>query len=332
MDIFIEQPNRTKQHNLFIGEKSRLSTMTSVCFTKKNHLISAHYSGAKMLNIECHFQQKTHQIMGDVDTTFDSKLTVTDLIDFDGNNRLLTSNFDARSGSLYGLKGTELYHIKDFPLPQDGGNCHGARFYDANTICLSTNKHFLFFIDIESSLIVAKVPTPYFLKDVCFIDSNKILAPFAVRSPSKNQQPTYSSGLLYASIDLTNSRCTIINKIFFMPAAFDAICYEQHRGMFYITDQGRDRIIAAKINNNKIQIAGEYKGFDFPHGIDVKENMIVYTNYGNSMIGFKNTDTEQLFPISGLTSRWRPYTRQELKIIAKYYLRRILQRIGLKKR
>jgi hypothetical protein len=306
--------------------------MTSVCYAKEEHLITAHYSGAKMLNVEYNFPLEAHEIKSEVDTTFDSKLTVTDLIDFDGNNLLLTSNFDARSGSLYGLKGTELYHIKDYPLPQDGGNCHGARFYDDKTICLTTNAHFLFFIDIESSLIIAKIPTPYFMKDICFIDSNKILAPFAVRSPSKNQQPTYSSGLLYASIDLTNCSCQIIHKLFFMPAAFDAICYERNKGVFYITDQGGDRIIVANIHNKKIQIAGEYKGFDFPHGIDVKDNMIVYTNYGNSMIGFKDTNTEPLFPISGLTSRWRPYTRQELKNIVNNYLRRFLQRIGLKKR
>lgn len=335
MEIFIEEPNRTSQTELFIGKKRRMSTMTSVYFTDDNHLVTAHYSAAKMFSVNINLEEKTHEFKSEVDTTFDSKLTVTDLIDFDGKSKVVTSNFDACGGSLYGLEGKKLRHIKDFALPEDGGNCHGARFYDSNTICLSTNKKLLFFIDIESSKVLAKVPTPYFMKDICFINANSVLAPFAVRSPSKQLKSTYSSGLVYASIDLENAQCKVIDKLFFTPSAFDAICFQRDREMFYITDQGRDRVIVAKINSNKIHLEGEYKGFDFPHGIDVKGNIIAYTNYGNSMIGFKDINSEKLHPISGRVAKWRPLNKQDLKDfkhLFRYYFRRVLRLLHLRKR
>jgi len=311
--IHIDEPNRANKARYFVGDKDRLATMTSVCFIDDNRLVAAHLVGEVMHSIECNFEQKSHRISDTIETEYNERGTVTDLIDYDGNNGILVSNFDARSGSLYHVDGSKLHHVKDLHLPATAGNCHGARFYTSDIACLSTNKNDIYFVDIQTCSIISRLDMPYHIKDVCFVDSNTLVAAFALKSPSSGETPAYASGLLYFSFDLKESSYKVIDRWFLRPCAFDAICFDKDTRKLYISDQYGDRVIVAEIMEGRIDMVGEYGGFDFPHGIDVRGGMLAVTNYGGSTIEFMDTLSSSVRPITGLASRRRHYSLREIE-------------------
>ena len=204
-------------------------------------------------------------------------------------------------------------------LPNGSGQCHGSCFYDADTIGLSTNKHYLFFIDKVSGEIIAQYNLPYHIKDMCTISPGEMMLYFAINSLSAQQEPTYASGLLHISLNFEVKSLTIKNKKFFRPAAFEAIFLDKNSATFYIPDQFGGRVILVRLRENKIHVDGEIRGFDFPHGVAVHKSQLPVTNYGNSTIEILNLSEVRIDDISGKTSKQRPYTVKEIMGVAKRY-------------
>ena len=71
----------------------------------------------------------------------------------------------------------------------------------------------------------------------------------------------------------------------------------------FITVQGDDTVVHFKFVDNKLHIEKRIGGFNFPHGIDYKNNRIAITNYGDNTIRIfdvnelipKNTNPEAIF-------------------------------------
>lgn len=323
--IHIDQANRAGKPTYYVASNVRLATATGVVFVGNDQLVVTHLVGQSMHLLEYNSENYcTSQIAG-IDTVFGGQLTITDLIDYDGHEHLLTSNFDDCSGSLYKIINSKLSYIKDLPLPEGSGNCHGARFYDKNIACLTTNSNKLFFMDIPSSTIIAEFDMPYHLKDICFFDSNCAVAPFALSSPTPSIASSYASGLLYFSLDLTKLKLELIHKTFLSPCAFDAICVDRQTGRLYITDQHGDRLIIAEVSHGKIQIIGEITGFDFPHGIDINGRHMAVTNYGDSSVSVVEIGDVRVSSFTGTLARRKPYRKADVKKLLRYYISRIRQ-------
>ena len=182
---------------------------------------------------------------------FDQNNTIIDLFDFDGNKSIVASNFDTGSGTLYEVEDHKLKQVKDFELPNGSGQCHGSCFYDADTIGLSTNKHYLFFIDKVSGEIIVQYNLPYHIKDMCTISPGEMMLYFAINSLSAQQEPTYASGLLHISLNFEVKSLTIKNKKFFRPAAFEAIFLDKNSATFYIPDQFGGRVILVRLQRQR---------------------------------------------------------------------------------
>lgn len=318
--IHIDEPNRVESNWHFVGERQRLATLTGVRFVEDNRLVATHLVGQKIYLFDFNQQDDCNRKLNSIETQYNGKATGTDLLDYDGANRLLTSNFNDGSGSLYEINDLTLQHVKDFPLPDSRGNCHGARFYDRDTVCLTTNKNELWFVDIETALPISKIQMPFHIKDLCFIDDKLALAPFALNSPANSEKPAYASGLLYFSFDLKNSRFSVIDKCFLKPCAFDAISWDETNERFIITDQYGDRLIVASLASGRIEILGQVDGFSFPHGLDCQKDRVAVTNYGKSSIDIFPISQLPVKPFTGKFSRWRPDKWAEFMRLSKYYI------------
>lgn len=329
MNIIIEEPNRAKKSTFYVGANSRLATLTGVCFTSPNHLVTAHLTGECLHCIEFDFDEKKSRVLSTIESSFDGANTVVDLIKFDGSKRIIVSNFDACSATLYELSDSKIKHLKDISLPDGTGNCHGASFFKEEIVCLSTNKNYLFFINIFTDEILAEFKLPHHIKDICTYRQNELLLCFAIESPSRKIKPTYGSGIYYVYVDLEKNKLNIIDKHYFWPAAFDAICIEKSTNAVYVTDQYGCRVISFTILKGKIAPLGEYRGFDFPHGIDINQSILAITNYGNSSLDLLNIEKTSLESISGKHSRYRKFTFLEIKTNCIYYLKRIFEIIGI---
>lgn len=331
MKIYIEEINSAGKPNYFVGDRTRLATMTSVAFSSSNVMVVAHLVGEKLLVLDVDYASESFTCLDSQATTFSGEPTITDLLDYDGKNRLLTSNFDAGSGTLYSLVNNRLQHLKDISLPEGSGNCHGARFYDRDIICLSTNRNYMFFVEIDSGQMFAQLKLPYHIKDFVVISENHIVACFAVKSPDSEVKPTYASGLLNLQVDLKKSDFRILHQWFFRPAAFDAICRDQESGRFYITDQFGDRLLVVALQEDKFSILGELDGFDFPHGVDVGQNLLAVTNYGDSSVDILSLDDLQLKPVSGISQYRRPVTSGDIIALCNNIIKKLLKKLGLRK-
>tara|TARA_R110001592_G_scaffold126336_1_gene337507 strand:+ start:148675 stop:149583 length:909 start_codon:yes stop_codon:yes gene_type:complete len=287
--------------------------MTGVCFTNESHLAATHLVGERLFSISVDAANETYTVKHSIESVYEGKPTITDLIDFNGSNLILTSNFDAGSATLYYLENEEIRFFKDLSPSQNLGNCHGARFCGNGTVCLSTNKNYLIFIDTDTERVISTLKMPYHIKDMVIVNERQLVAAFAVRSPSQDKKPTYASGILHIEYDQPRSQYKILDKWFFRPAAFDAICYDSNEKKFYITDQYGDRVVVFKLTEKRIRVLGEITGFRFPHGIDVSENHLAVTNYGDSSIDLMAKETIQVSSISGISQRTRPYTWIEIQ-------------------
>ena len=331
MNIIIEEPNRAKKSTFYVGSNSRLATLTDVCFTSPNHLITAHLVGECLHYIKYDFEGKTSSVLSTTESTFDGANTIVDLIKFDGSKRIIASNFDAGSATLYELYDGKIEHLKDINLPEGKGNCHGASFFEEEIVCLSTNKNYLFFIDIYTEEILAEFRLPHHIKDICAYRQSELLLCFAIASPSEQIKPTYGSGVYYIHVDLEKKKLSIIDKHYFWPAAFDAICRDKRTNVFYVTDQFGCRVISFTIPKRKIDPLGEYRGFDFPHGIDINQSILAITNYGNSSLDLLDIEKASLETISGKHTKYRKFTFREIKSICIYYIKRTFEIIGILK-
>jgi hypothetical protein len=313
MKILVDEPNRAKKPRYFLGNTTRLATMTSVRFIDDSTLVACHLVGEKMLAYKFDAKEESYRVICSIPTCYNSMPTITDLLDYDGKRFLVASNFDGRSGSLYSFENGRLAFEKDLVLPENTGNCHAARFLGAATICLGTNTNELFFLDCPAGSIISRLQLPFHPKDFCFLPDNLMMVLFAIRSPSKSAKPVFASGLQLLRLEAGLKGYTVLRTHYFKPAAFDAIIQDQETGIFYFTDQHSDRVILARLNGIKIDVMGELRGFDFPHGVDVNEHYLAVTNYGDSSIDFIEKSQMHVLPINGYSGRLRPYTASELE-------------------
>ena len=268
----------------YVADKSRLATTTGVALLGERRLIVTHLVGQSMSLLQFYPNDWHAQQICSVDTHYRGERTVTDLVDFDGVDTIVTSNFEANSASLYKLSGTQIDHHFDIALPAHGGHCHGAKFYNEDMVCLSTDRKRMFFYDTQASHIVAELRNPYFIKDICFLDTTTAVAPFVSQAPTLSKQNGYASGIILFTFDLQRCRLHVLDTVYFMLSAFDAICKDKHTDSIYVTDQYNDRVIVAKVIEQKLSLVGQLTGFDFPHGIDTDGDILAVTNYGTSQL------------------------------------------------
>ena len=60
----------------------------------------------------------------------------------------------------------------------------------------------------------------------------------------------------------------------------------QENGKFFVTDQYGDRVLVFGLEGEKLKLLKTIDGFNFPHGIDIRDGLLAVTNYGSSQISF----------------------------------------------
>ncbi len=306
MKIHIEEPNRAGKPYNFLGDKHRLATMTSVRLIDDETFVACHLAGERMMAYRIDRARGSAERVSDIETTFRGQPTITDLLDHDGAGLLVASNFDGRSCSLYRFDDHGLRHVRDLGLPGKSGRCHAARFHGRDRVCLGTRKHDLYFLSVDDGSILSRLRLPWHPKDFCFLEDGLMMVAFAVRSPNAEPKPTFSSGLMLLRLAPGLDDYEVIDTLFVRPAAFDAVVRDGDSGVFYVTDQHRDRVLLARTDGRSVEWLGEVTGFDFPHGIDVQGDLLAVTNYGDSTVALLDKTTLSIELVSGRTGHTEP--------------------------
>jgi hypothetical protein len=117
----------------------------------------------------------------------------------------------------------------------------------------------------------------HYPKDVCIVE-DVLFAVCAASLPQIGQTTVIKESIVYAFDKNTLEK---IDEATFHGQT-DSIVVNGEDG--FITIQGDDEVLHFKFIDNKLHIEKRIGGFNFPHGIDYKNNRIAITNYGDNTI------------------------------------------------
>lgn len=289
MVIKLENINNRGAHPIYVGDRTRLATATDVAFLDEHTMVVTSLVGHRMYLIEFDLFQGSHRFIDCIPTVFNDNEIRTDLLDFDGENRLITSNCEFNSVSLYDISRNKLSHVKDIAIPDPYvAFCHGARFVPGNldVVCATcTNNNWIYFLSIESSGILYQFKHEKWKpKNACFIDSNRMVVAYASGNPTQTAAELYSAKVALIEFDIERQSYNILaEKVF--PETHPDTCTVVG-DMVYFNNQMKDSILACQVQGNELNLIQELPGYSFPHGMDIlpEKNLMAVTNYGTNTV------------------------------------------------
>jgi hypothetical protein len=285
--IKMEDINNSDMPVQFIGQRSRLSSCTSVKFVDKERLVACNLAGQRMYLIRYDLHRCSHEIQDCIPTRFADKDVRTDLLDGDNKGRFATSNCEQGSVSIYRLNSKQLKFEKDLPIPEKNpGFCHGVKFVppEGDIICATTTMEetSLYFLHVESGEIIFKFrENGWRPKDTCFLDNSRMLVIYAYGTPGSEEAAPYDSKVNLIAFDLRAKRHEIVSEFMISGHVDCCRCLDER---VYITNGSRDCVMIFRIEGNTLTLDCELPGYYFPHGIDRIPGLLGVTNYGNNTI------------------------------------------------
>ena len=270
---------------VFVGDKPRLSTVTSVIFLSPNLIVCSHFNGCKMFVIRFDLPSNTFDVVQELDTTYGGQKCETDLLASDDCGNIVSTNFFKNTCTHYEYKDGRVRFIRD--LGYNAGNrVHGLKFINKDNIAV-TSRHDhsgIHFFDFNSGEMKAVYKTEEIsIQDIALTADDTMVMISGAGTPLIRPKQIYSSRASLIRFDIEKNIFTRIKDCDFPSAHFDnVISYEN---VLYITDQYNNKVI--KLAPNDLQYLGELGGYNFPHGIDVRYGLIAVTNYGNNTISIK---------------------------------------------
>ena len=274
--------------DVFVGDKKRSSTATSVRLLDENTLACCHFNGCKMYLIRFNLNAQSYEVLDSIETTFQGLKCETDLMGSDDNGNIIVSNFFEHSCLLYRRDGDKLSFVKD--LDYSAGNfVHGAKLWGTDTACVTTRGETggIHFFDIETCKRKFIIPTPGLgVQDLCILPDKKIVMIANTGHPSLEASNTYSAMAMILEKGTDKGKINIIAKATFEKSHFDNVVF--YKGKLFITDQYNNCVVVLQASN--LSKFGSYGNFDFPHGVDANYNVLATTNYGKNTVEIRSLD------------------------------------------
>jgi hypothetical protein len=288
----------------FVGTRARLSCATSVRFLDATRLVVCHMFGQRMYLIRIDPDTKTYAVEDRIVTEFRGRGTPTDLMDFDGRDRLVTSNFFARSVSLYRVTGSTLQHERDVTIEHPGlGDCHGVQFVpgvdDLVCVTCTSGDCGVHIVSLESGDVRLSFNDPgWRAKDVCFLGGSRALVLYARNTVGMSAVGGTPSKVAVVTVDLETQTHAVVAETLLPDAHVDSV--RAAGGRLYINNQMNDTVMEGRLMDDRLVIERSLRGYHFPHGLDISpEGWLAVANYGDNSIRIRPlTPTEPEGPLS----------------------------------
>lgn len=285
LQIKLDDMNPYGHQALFIGGLSRLATATSVKILDRDTIACCHFIGRKIYLIRIGRDLSGWQVLDCTDTVFNGKPEVTDLCDADADGNIIVSHFHRHECSQYQRVGERILFVRDLPF-NVGDFVHGVKFYRPDVIAITVVRGpftGVNFYSLRSMERLLHVPMPVKTQDVAFLSDRSMVVITAAGAPKRQAQALYPTGIHRVNFSLEEQAHEIVAGASFEGCHFDSVVH--HEGRLYVTDQGNDCVrILDPVDLGQI---GEIRGYDFPHGLDIRHGMIAVTNYGNNTVDIR---------------------------------------------
>lgn len=280
----LSQPDWTP---LYVGDRARYATATSVRILDSRTLVCASLLGRRMYLIDFDLESARYEVLDSVPSMFRGQTTETDLCDVsrrwgspEDKTIVVTSNCKLSSLSFYQIADDRITYLPQQDLQaHQPSYCHGARFFNLNVVAatLINDPLGVYFYDVESHAQTHYVPTDHLPKDVCFPAPGVA----AIITTSSNPQ-TYTTQpgrtCEIVVVDLPSGQ--VLRRQSYGSGQFDSV--SEHDGKLYVADSYRDQVLV--VDAQSLAQVDQIDGLEFPHGVDVYQGMIAVTCYGDNAV------------------------------------------------
>lgn len=284
---------RSAPHLCYIKDRPRNSGLTSLRFVADDRFVCCDYNEKTMRLVE--LAGTRLRVIASIPTIIQDGTPVqTDLLDFNGEDLLVTSNFYQGSQSLYRLHDDGLSFVEEIK-PNAFIHCHGVRFVPGYNDLLwvsydgKMNKSIVI-LDYRKKRVLHTMMMPEMMQDAAFV------GPYALaqgRTDHIRRDRVYS-GEMYTSVFLyrlppdLHARLPELIDVWHGPGHMDAI--KEYDEQAYSANQYTDTIDVFGVSPaERIEHRRSIGGFTMPHGLDIRsDGLLAVTNYGDNSVRFVN--------------------------------------------
>ena len=266
----------------FIGDHARHSNLTSAQFLSDDLLACGSFDGRRIDLVSIDNDGGTLKRIHSAPGTYGGQRVQNDLLGASPSGEFFaTSNFHSGSSTLYCHDGQKIFHVRDLPTRLNGF-VHGVRFYNDHVLALTacSGPMGVHFFDVESGAHRLGIKIARKCQDIVFLSPTRMLVLAVTGHPRFKAFPIYDSEIWVVDFDLKTGRHEIRGGRRFEKAHYDAGVI--HEGTLFITDQYNNRV--QMIDIDTLERVGSFAGYDFPHGLDIRNGLMAVTNYGTSTL------------------------------------------------
>ncbi len=284
----VEEP-----HLVTIKDKTRNSGLTSVNFVDDTRMICADFND-KLIYLTV-LKNGALEIINTHPTVIsDGSCVQTDLIDFQ-DNLIVVSNFYQGSVGIYRLTDNEISFEQELDLNNYKG-LHGVRFIPGHpgllwlAYCGAKNKcHQI--VDWQSKTVIHQIDTDQQCQDIAFINGYAVVfartdhikvGTASARILSKQWWMFATAYVYKVPEDLRLTEPVFISR-WKGKGHLDAC--KAYDGEIYAANQYLDRVDVFSLSDDgRLSLSRSIEGMGMPHGLDVRNNKLAVTNYGDQTL------------------------------------------------
>jgi len=273
---------------LWVGDRRRVARTTGVRFVADDAFVVTDLAAMRMARVRVDLSSETAVVERAVTTTDSGGTQVsTDLLDYDpGRGWLATSDCAVFGLSLYDAG--SLRRLGQVRLPFAA---HGLAFVpDSEAICATSfivgPPHVVAFFDLGSSRLLFEygIEPPWIPKGVAFAAPGLSASVWCSRPPIADPAPAPDALVLLERVDPVRGTRSERARLILPGCHTDECRFDVSRGLLYVNDQAGDVVYEIEVRADTLSVRQKVVGFDFPHGLDVRDGVLAVTNYGDASV------------------------------------------------
>jgi hypothetical protein len=270
-----------------LGKKKRIATVSDIKFFTDTKLIIAHRAAAKLYLAEYSIDNKLN-VLSTLELNFNNYFFHPDLFDIYDNKIYLTDYTNIIC--IVEIKNDALFYVKSIVLHEyvkyHGIYCNkeivfvgGVRNKDKNTILTVYNSS-------NDEIKHIKTNLDRRIKSISSYGKDKLILCVDFFADYKNNLVD-SSIMLYS---LENDKLLLLDFLNLNNYQLDGMAFNNNH--FFVTANSIDDecsyIIVGNVDKQKkLNLIKKVHCHDFPHGIDIRNNLLAYTSYAKSSVTFQ---------------------------------------------
>jgi len=280
---------------LHIGPHRRLAGVTGVRIVDDSHLLVSSLLGRRIMLVHVDRSTGARQVRSQLTTTAGGRPTHTDLLDHDGSSRVLVSNCEANSISLYELQDGELRWERELAIEHPAMSfCHGVQFspWDPEVaVVASTAGSAVLVVSLRDGTVLRTIDCGgLHAKDAAFVAADTIAVVAAAGQPTHGQGATYGSAIRLVALG-AGGAAEILDEVLLDASHVDSCRHVG--GELYVTKQSRGEVAVFRIERaRRVEHRATIDGFRHPHAVDVRPDLglLAVADYGTDAVELVDLD------------------------------------------